>query len=121
MGNAAAQLTNRLHFLRKGELLLDDLELFLSFQSVRDVARNLSKSNELSRFIAYCVEDNGCPELGAVLADAPAFRHVFSSFGSGLKRALGNACVLIFFGVKRAQMFADVCGYWILAILIAQF
>ena len=67
----------------------------------------LANPMSFARFIGDCVDDNGCPKLRSVLADAPAFRHVFSRFGSGLKRALGNARVLILFGVKRAQVLAD--------------
>ena len=107
MGDASTQLTDRLHFLRKCEMFLDGLKLFIGLEFLRDVARDLGKSDEISHFIADCVDDDGCPKRGATLSDAPAFRLVFSRFGSGLKRAVRNARLFVLFGIKCAQVFAD--------------
>ena len=113
MGDASTQLTDRLHFLRKCEMFLDGLKLFIGLEFLRDVARDLGKSYEISHFIADCVDYDGCPKRGATLSDAPAFRLVFSRFGSGLKRAVRNARLFILFGYK---MCSGVCRLFRLGV-----
>jgi len=64
-------------------LVLNGLKFQLSFSPFCDVASDFREANQLAGFfVTDCVDDNQGPKLGAVFADAPALRFVFSGLAS---------------------------------------
>jgi hypothetical protein len=71
VGNAAAELAHGVHALRSGELFLGFVQDPLNLHAFGYVARDLGKSDDLSRLVRDRVDHDRGPEAGAVLAYAP--------------------------------------------------
>ena len=71
VGDAAGELPDRLQLLRLKQGRARFFEFLFGFLSLGDVAGDLGVAKQLSMVVADGVDDDVCPEAGAVLADAP--------------------------------------------------
>ena len=71
MRDAAGQMADAFHLLGLRQLLLCLLQRFLGIAPIRDVARYFSETYEIAAMIADRSDQHICPELRAVLSDAP--------------------------------------------------
>ena len=62
--DAAAELTDRLHLLRRGELLLRLLQLLLRLAPLGDVARDLGEADEFAVVVADRIDHDRAPRTG---------------------------------------------------------
>jgi hypothetical protein len=110
MRDAATELSDGLHALGHGKLLLCLAQDALCFHPLGDVSRHLGKANELARFIADRIDDHGGPEARSVLAHAPALG-VEPSLprrrGERDRRAVRRTVLL---GIEAAEMLPDDLG-----------
>ena len=107
VGDAAGQLSERLHLLRLGELLLRPLERGLRFPPLGDVARDLHEADERADLVADRLDHHARPEQALVAPNAPAFDDVFALVGGDLESARRLAALPLLFGIEAAEVLAD--------------
>src|SRR5271166_1616133 len=101
--DAACQLTERLHLLRLGKLILCPLERDLCLPSLGDVTRDVYKANERARLIADRLNHNACPKLALVSSHAPALEAVLALIGGHLKGTSRLTRLLLFIRKNRLK------------------
>ena len=72
VGDAAGQLSDRIHLLGLEQCLAGLFELLLRFLALGDVAGDLGEAQNGPVAVADGIDDDVRPEARAVLADAPA-------------------------------------------------
>ena len=87
MCDAACELTERIEFLRLGELALNLQKFVMRFLALGDIAGDLRKTDQLTRVTADGIDDNTGPKKRSVLADPPPFFIVAPGFECNLQRS----------------------------------
>src|SRR5579875_1119843 len=100
MGDAGGKLTDRLHFLRLAELLLDGALL-------RHVARHLGEADQGTALVADGVDDDARPEAAAVLAQAPALEVEPAMLPRRREGARRQAALPVLLAIEEREMAAD--------------
>src|SRR5260370_12048182 len=88
---AAGQLSQRLHLLRLGELLLCALQLRPCFPALGGVAHDLREPDKFAFLVADGVDHYCCKKQGSVLADTPAVLRIASRGCGRGESAFGSA------------------------------
>lgn len=106
VGNPAGELSERIEFLRLGELLLHCLELELGVAALGDVARDLGEADQRAALVDR-VDHHAGPEERAVLSDAPAFLLISALFPGNTERPRRLAIGAVGLGVEAGKMLAE--------------
>ena len=107
MGDAAGQMTDRLHLLRLHQCFPRAFEGLFRFLAFGDVPRDLGEADKHALAIADRVDDDVRPELRAVLADAKAFSFESPFTPRCFKRDRGKPGLAVFLGIKDREVLAD--------------
>src|SRR5215467_9487253 len=87
MRDAACQLTESVHFLRLGELLLCPFERDPGLAPFGDIMRDVDKADERARLVPNCLDHNTRPKLALITSHAPAFKAVLALVSGHLNGA----------------------------------
>ena len=102
MGDAAAELSHRIHALGQRQLLLGLAQDALHLHSLGNVPGDRCEGDDFSVFVADRVDDAGGPKTGSVLAHAPALGLETSLARGRRKHPRRYAGCLILLGMKHA-------------------
>src|ERR1043166_1227373 len=103
MGEAAGQVTERLHLLGLPKLLLDRVPL-------GHIARNLGEALQRTGVVADGFDHHMGPELAAILALAPTFALVFSGPRGDRQTSLGNTGAPVRLEIETREVLPDDLG-----------
>src|SRR3984957_12731557 len=107
MRHTARKLPQRVELLRLSQLELESFHLLLGFATLGDVTRDLGETDQPVLVVAYRVDDDACPEKGAILANAPTLFLVAAALPCKPERARGPAGGLICTGIEPREVLAD--------------
>src|SRR6516164_7454925 len=107
MRDAAGQLTERIHLLRLGQLLLHLFELALCLEPFGYVTGDLGEARQPAVIVIDRIDDDAGPEERAVLAHAPAFFLVMAGFFGDLQGALRLAGRLVRRRIELREILPD--------------
>ena len=107
MRYAAGQLSQRLHLLRLGELVLGALQFRPRFMALGNVAHDIREPDEFAFLVTDRIDHHGRQEQRSILANTPAVVFVGSRGRSRRESAFGSTCRSIRRCIKTGEMVAD--------------